>query len=108
MVEKALRRLRELALMLPREGCEWEERPRFDPPASPKDVVAFEGAAGFPLPADLHTFFSLTGAVVGMSVHNGYWVGDIARLTRSLAHADFPNWPSRKCHFVVTGSVYCE
>ena len=35
MVEASVARLRELALAIPRPGCEWEDRPRFDPPAPP-------------------------------------------------------------------------
>jgi len=38
VVEASLARLRELALAIPRPGCEWEERPRFDPPPSPEQV----------------------------------------------------------------------
>src|SRR5262245_46612323 len=91
MVEASLARLRELALAIPRPGCDWEQRPRFAPPASPKEVAAFERAAGFLLPADLRTFFAATGAVVGMSVHNGYWLGDVEQLARSLTRCDFPH-----------------
>src|SRR5262249_37744503 len=90
VVEASLARLRELALAIPRPGCDWEERPRFEPPASPEEVAAFERAVGFPLPADLRVFLAECGAVVGMSVHNGYWVGGVERLTRSLGRGDFP------------------
>jgi hypothetical protein len=71
-VQAVMTRLRELALAIPRPGCEGEERPRFDPPPSPEAVAAFERAAGFPLPADLRAFLADAGAAVGMSVHNGY------------------------------------
>jgi len=91
VVEAPLARLRELALVIPRPGCDWEERPRFGPPASSEAVTAFERAAGFPLPADLRTFLAECGAVVGMSIHNGYWVGDVERLARSIARDDFPH-----------------
>lgn len=90
MVEASLARLREIALTIPCPGCEWEDRPRFDPPASPEAVAAFERAAGFPLPADFRAFLALTGAVVGMSVYNGYWVGGVEQLALSLARGDFP------------------
>ena len=80
VVQASLARLRELALAIPRPGCEWEDRPLFDPPASPEAVAAFERAAGFPLPADFRAFLADTGAVVGMSIHNGYWLGGVARL----------------------------
>jgi hypothetical protein len=90
VVETSLARLRELALAIPRPGCDWEERPRFDPPASPEEVAAFERAAGFPLPADLRAFLADAGAVVGMSVHNGYWVGGVEQLVRAIVRGDFP------------------
>lgn len=86
MVEASVERLRELALAIPRPGCGWEDRPRFDPPTPAEAVTGFERAAGFPLPADFRTFLALTGGVVGMSVHNGYWLGGVER----LAPADFP------------------
>lgn len=85
-VEASVARLREIALAMPRPGCEWEERPRFDPPASSEVVAALERAAGFPLAADYRTFLALTGGVVGMSVHNGYWLGGVDRLDPE----DFP------------------
>ena len=80
MVQGSIARLRNLALAIPRPGCEWEEQPRFDPPASSEEVAAFELAAGFTIPSDFRTFLAETGAVVGMSVHNGYWLGGVARL----------------------------
>jgi cell wall assembly regulator SMI1 len=90
VVEASLARLHELALALPRSGCEWESRPTFDPPATPEAVAAFEMAVGFPLPADLRAFFASTGAVVGMSIHNGYWLGGLDQLTRSAGAGGWP------------------
>src|SRR5262245_44958899 len=90
MVKTSLARLRELALAIPRPGCDWEERPRFEPPPTVEQVNAFERAAGFALPADLRAFLTDCGAVVGMSVHNGYWVGGVDGLARSIARGDFP------------------
>lgn len=90
VIERFVTQLRELALALPRPGCEWEERPRFDPPASPESLAVFERAAGFPMPADLRAFFAQTAAIAGMSVHNGYWLGGIEQLVRSIECGDFP------------------
>jgi hypothetical protein len=90
VVTTSLARLRELALALPRPGCEWEERPTFEPPTSSEMVAAFEQVAGFPLPADFRVFLALTGAVVGMSVHNGYWIGGVERLARCIEAEGFP------------------
>ena len=86
MVEELLAQLRELALALPRPGCDWEDRPHFDPPGSAATLAAIEKMAPFPLPADFRKFLSRTNAVVGMSVHNGYWIGQIDRLSLT----DFP------------------
>lgn len=80
-------RLRELALALPRPGCDREDRPRFEPPASLESVVEIERNAGFSLPSDLREFLEQTGAIVAMSVHNGYWLGDINKL---LGEESFP------------------
>lgn len=85
-VEASLARLRELALALPRPGCDWEERPRFDPPPTPDAISAFETAAGFQLPADLRRFFADTDAAIGMSFHNGYWIGGVERLVDFITY----------------------
>ena len=42
MVVQTLSRLRDLALALPRPGCEWESQPTFDPPATAEEVANFE------------------------------------------------------------------
>jgi cell wall assembly regulator SMI1 len=86
VVEASIARLRELAQTMPRPGCDWEDRPRFDPPASRDAIGALERVAGFPLPTDLRAFFALTDAVVGISIHNGYWLGG----AENLARGDFP------------------
>lgn len=80
MVEASVARLRDIALAIPRPECDWEERPRFAPPAPHEAVAAFERVAGFTLPADFRAFLALTGEVVGMSIHNGYWLGGVERL----------------------------
>jgi cell wall assembly regulator SMI1 len=79
-VATTMTRLHELALALPRPGCDWEDRPRFEPPATPQSVVELERMAGFALPGDLREFLDQTDSIVAMSVHNGYWLGGINRL----------------------------
>ncbi len=79
-VETSLSRLRELALAFPRANCEWEEQPHFAPPATRQSVVEIERCAGFVLPSDLRTFLEQTNTVIGMSIHNGYWIGGIEGL----------------------------
>lgn len=73
-------RFRELALAMPRPGCEWEDRPRFEPPIAPQALVEIERIAGFALPGDLREFLDQTESVLAMSVHNGYWLGGIKHL----------------------------
>jgi hypothetical protein len=90
VVEKALAQLRELALALPRPGCDWESRPTFDPPANADAVAAFEHAAGFPMPADFRSFLAAVGGVTGMSVHNGYQLGGVEWLTSWLEAGVLP------------------
>lgn len=85
-----LARLRALAEAIPRPGYDWESRPTFAPPASPATVVELESAAGFALPADFRAFLSDTAAVVGMSVHNGYHVGDPERILAVLRDGAVP------------------
>jgi hypothetical protein len=92
VVEASVVRLHELALTIPRPGCEWEERPRFDPPAPPETIAAFEQNVGFPLSADFRAFLSLNSGVVAMSVHNGYWLGGVERLQVT----DFPQMAARE------------
>ena len=88
--EESLARLRELARTLPRPGYDWESRPTFDPPAQHQEITTFEQAARFPLPADLRSFLAGAGAVVGMSVHNGYWLGGIERLVAWIGAEGLP------------------
>lgn len=90
MIEVSLERLRELALALPRRDCPWESRPTFEPPARPEEVGEFEQVVGFPLPSDLRAFLASVGAVVGMSVHNGFWLGGVERLTQWIADGQLP------------------
>ncbi|MFO0964979.1 MAG: SMI1/KNR4 family protein [Gemmataceae bacterium] len=73
-------RLRELADTLPRLGCDWEERPRFEPPATPHSIAELERSAGFVFPTELRESLAQTDSVVAMSVHNGYWLGGIKQL----------------------------
>ena len=73
-------RLHELALALPRPGCDWEDRPQFEPPATPQAIVELERLAGFALPEDLRAFLGQTESIVAMSFHNGYWLGGINKL----------------------------
>lgn len=86
-IDNLLHRLRSVSEQMPRPGREWEDRPYFEPPAAEEDVAAFEQAAGFRLPDDVREFLSRTDAVVGMSIHNGYWIGGIRKLA-SLVGAE--------------------
>jgi hypothetical protein len=79
-VATTLTRLRDLALAFPRPDCDWEDRPRFNPPATSQSIAEIELSAGFDLPDDLRAFLNQTESIVAMSVHNGYWLGDIKQL----------------------------
>src|SRR5262245_3073384 len=79
-VATTVARLRELALALPRPGCDWEERPRFEPPETAEGIAELERSAGFGFPSELHAFLEQAGSVIAMSVHNGYWLGGIKKL----------------------------
>ncbi len=45
LISKAVARLRELALALPRPEFDWEDRPLFEPPATPQAIAELERAA---------------------------------------------------------------
>src|SRR6202044_2402277 len=77
-------------LAFPRPDCIWEERPRFDPPASPESVAEFERVAGFPLPDDLRDFFAVNDSVIAISIHNGFWLGGARQLARSAEQGNLP------------------
>ncbi len=79
-ISTTVARLRELALAFPRPECDWEDRPRFEPPASPQAIAELERSADFILPAELREFLELTESVIAMSVHNGYWLGGITQI----------------------------
>lgn len=83
-------RLRELAQLLPRPGCEWEKRPTFSPPSSPDVLEELERLTGFPLPTNVREFFAITDAVVGMSVHNGYQIGGAETLAGLIQSGAVP------------------
>jgi hypothetical protein len=90
MVEAHISRLRELAQALPRPGCEWEERPRFESPAGSDAIHALERAAGFLFPEDVKTFFAFNDSVVAMSVHNGYHIGGTELIASRLESGEIP------------------
>jgi hypothetical protein len=79
-VSKTVALLRELALVFPRPECDWEDRPRFAPPATPQNIAELERATGFVLPDELREFLEQTESIIAMSVHNGYWLGGIKQL----------------------------
>ena len=86
-VRDAIKSLRESADFIPRSEYPWEERPSFSAPSQPIDIEAFELASGFELPSDVREFFREVDQIIGMSIHNGYWIGGISNLI-SMAHED--------------------
>ncbi|HEY1066768.1 MAG TPA: SMI1/KNR4 family protein [Pirellulales bacterium] len=85
MSSPALDRLKALALAVPRPGCEWEDRPRFAPPASEEAIASLGREAGFSLPQDFAAFLREHSAVVAMSIHNGYWLGGLSASSRETS-----------------------
>ena len=79
--------LRNSAEMVPRPEFPWEERPTFSPPPEADELETFEKAGGFQLPPEVIEFFRETDQVIGMSIHNGYWIGGVSKMTL-LAHED--------------------
>lgn len=88
-VESIVARFRKMANSMPREGCDWEETPTISEPASAEAINLLKEIADFDLPDELLEFFTITGAVIGMTVHNGYFIGGIDQLVRSAKRRDF-------------------
>jgi len=88
--EYLVNRLRELTLAMPRPECDWEERPRFDPPTSSEALDGFKSLAGFHIGDGIREFFHQTDGITALSIHNGYWLGGIGRLKRMLERNDVP------------------
>jgi hypothetical protein len=89
-VHASVVRLRSLATLLPRPGCDWEDCPTFAPSAPLSAVAELEAVAGFELPGDYRAFLAETGAITAMSVHNGYWLGGAVDLVGLIKQGDFP------------------
>ena len=89
-ITSIIARLRDLAAAMPRDGCDWEETPSISSAAKSDDIEIYKGLAAFELPSDLMDFFSITDLVSGMTVHNGYAIGGIDNLIRSIRRRDFP------------------
>ena len=89
MIESLVSQLRQLGDEIPRDGCDWETPPVFAPPAKPNAIARFEGVAGFELPSDYRAFLATTESVVGMSIHNGYWIGGLDRLAKGMKAQEY-------------------
>lgn len=66
------------------------DRPTSNGPATPEHIALFEAAIGCPLPPDARDFFQAHDSISAMDVHNGYWIGGLAILARSVSRGDFP------------------
>jgi hypothetical protein len=76
---------------IPRDGCDWEETPTISIAASSSAVRGLQQLTSFDLPIDLTEFFSITDLVSAMAVHNGYAIGGVDNLVRSIQRRDFPS-----------------
>lgn len=83
-----IERLHALAGFLPRPDCPWESTPQFLPAATDEQISKLAAATGFVLPRSLIDFFRLNDAVVGMSIHNGYYIGGADKLLRMIQRND--------------------
>lgn len=90
-VATTLTRLHELACAMPRPECDWEDRPQFGPSATLQSLDEFERIVGFALPGEFREFLLHTESIVAMSVHNGYWLGDIELLIKLVGQRSLPS-----------------
>ena len=58
--------------------------------ASAESVRSLENELGLGLPDDLVEFFLLCDAIIAMSVWNGYWIGDLKKITIPAFRDFFP------------------
>jgi SMI1 / KNR4 family (SUKH-1) len=84
-VEGLLGRLRSVAQQLAAE-----ERPTFSPGASTDAIVGLQAILPAPLPNDFIDFLRACEAVIAVNVWNGYWIGGINQLARSVRRGDYP------------------
>ena len=84
-VAQTVERLRSLAERFPAD-----ERPAFMPGSMATDITAMEQCLRSPLPDDFADFLRKCEAIHAMDVWNGYWIGGIAELMRSISRGDFP------------------
>ncbi|HWE94867.1 MAG TPA: SMI1/KNR4 family protein [Tepidisphaeraceae bacterium] len=80
-MEGMLARLRSVSDRFPAE-----ERAKFLSGASTEAIDGLQALLPVPLPNDFVTFLSVCEAVIAMNVWNGYWVGGIVNVTRSVLH----------------------
>jgi SMI1/KNR4 family protein SUKH-1 len=85
-IDAMLLRLRALAT-----AFSVNERPTFHPGASPEAISALQAVTAGPVPEDFAYFLSQCDSIIAMDVWNGYWIGGIEWLRRSVACGDFPS-----------------
>jgi len=79
-------RLRSLGEQLPAE-----KRPAFLPGAPEDAIAALEECLPAPLPPDFTRFLRACGGIQAMDIWNGYWIGGVPELTRSIKRYDYPS-----------------
>jgi hypothetical protein len=84
-VESVLNRLIAVANRFP----EWE-RPTFRPRAASSSIQELERTIENPLPSQFGDFLRRCDAIVAMQIHNGYWIGGVDNLKRSIIRGDYP------------------
>jgi hypothetical protein len=85
-IDGSLSRLHELA-----GHFSSEERPEFHPGASPDAISALQAVVRSQLPEEFTYFLGQCDSIIAMDVWNGYWIGGVEGLLRSIARKDFPS-----------------
>lgn len=67
------------------------EQPTCSTPTTPQQVAQFDTAIGWAIPSEVRDFFAVHAAITSIDIHNGYSIGDLTILARSVAGGDFPD-----------------
>jgi len=90
-LKDVLARLRAIAGNLPHD-----ERPIFSPAPPAEAITSLQACVHLPIQDDFISFLKECDAIIAMSIWNGYWVGGVSTLARSIRRKDYPSQLSRK------------
>ena len=89
-ISEAVTNLKTLAKRVKREEWPWVEEPQFTPPPTSEMLNTLASKTSFTLPKDTSDFFKEVDSVIGMSVHNGYWIGGVQQLVQMYERGVLP------------------